>query len=408
VFTATGPGDPLTTGTAALRAGSFLVGVTYRIRFVGTTNFTAIGATSNTIGEVFTATGVGTGTGTADLPNFPSSIVKGWAYLDGTLYVMDRTGAIWGTSTLSYGGIGGFDDPRLWDPLNKIVARIEPGRGVALVKHLSYVVALKEGSAEPYYDAGNPTGSPLAQVGGSRSIYGCLSADSIQEIDDTLCWITSNKTISPQVVRMDQLKATVISSPPIERLLDGIDPAQVFSWNFKHAGHRFYGITLKNLNFTLIYDLDQNLWYQWTDADGNYWPIVAQTYLAADQTHLAQHETNGKIYYVDADYVYPNDDGLIIPVDIYTPNFDGDTDRRKHLEAMFFVGDQVQGSYLLVRVSEDDYETWSNFREVNLGNKRPTLTRCGTFTKRAWHLRHKRNTKLRLKSVALQMDLGTL
>jgi len=48
-------------------AGSFVVGKIYRIVSVGTTNFTLIGATSNTVGTHFIATGVGTGTGTAEL-----------------------------------------------------------------------------------------------------------------------------------------------------------------------------------------------------------------------------------------------------------------------------------------------------------------------------------------------------
>ena len=38
-------------------------GVQYRIRFVGTTDFTAIGAADNNVGTTFTATGAGTGTG---------------------------------------------------------------------------------------------------------------------------------------------------------------------------------------------------------------------------------------------------------------------------------------------------------------------------------------------------------
>jgi hypothetical protein len=48
-------------------AGSFVAGQTYRIVTVGTTNFTLIGATSNTPGVYFIATGAGTGTGTAEL-----------------------------------------------------------------------------------------------------------------------------------------------------------------------------------------------------------------------------------------------------------------------------------------------------------------------------------------------------
>lgn len=46
-------------------AGAFVVGVAYTIISIGTTDFTLIGAASNTVGLTFTATGVGTGTGTA-------------------------------------------------------------------------------------------------------------------------------------------------------------------------------------------------------------------------------------------------------------------------------------------------------------------------------------------------------
>lgn len=47
-----------------LTAGSFVVGTTYKIKTIGTTDYTLIGATANTVGLTFTATGVGTGTGT--------------------------------------------------------------------------------------------------------------------------------------------------------------------------------------------------------------------------------------------------------------------------------------------------------------------------------------------------------
>ena len=48
-------------------AGAFVVGRYYKIKVVGTTNFVAIGAASNTIGVIFQATGVGAGTGSAYL-----------------------------------------------------------------------------------------------------------------------------------------------------------------------------------------------------------------------------------------------------------------------------------------------------------------------------------------------------
>ena len=54
-------------GTPGQIAGTFTIGLSYKIQSVGTTDFTLIGAASNTVGITFTATGAGTGTGTAIL-----------------------------------------------------------------------------------------------------------------------------------------------------------------------------------------------------------------------------------------------------------------------------------------------------------------------------------------------------
>lgn len=55
--------NPSTTGTGAeILTGSFVPTKQYVITNVGDTNFTAIGASANTVGTIFTATGIGGGT----------------------------------------------------------------------------------------------------------------------------------------------------------------------------------------------------------------------------------------------------------------------------------------------------------------------------------------------------------
>jgi hypothetical protein len=56
-------------GLLPVTAGSFTPGQTYVIESIGSTNFTAIGAVSNTVGLQFIASGVGTGDGTAFVPS---------------------------------------------------------------------------------------------------------------------------------------------------------------------------------------------------------------------------------------------------------------------------------------------------------------------------------------------------
>jgi len=52
-------------GSSIDDSGTFIIGNAYKIVVVGTTDFTLIGAASNTVGIIFTATGVGAGDGTA-------------------------------------------------------------------------------------------------------------------------------------------------------------------------------------------------------------------------------------------------------------------------------------------------------------------------------------------------------
>jgi len=68
----------LLTATAPIAATVLVAGTGYFISELSNTNFTLIGATSNTVGEYFVATGAGTGTGTARPPEtIPVAVVSG-------------------------------------------------------------------------------------------------------------------------------------------------------------------------------------------------------------------------------------------------------------------------------------------------------------------------------------------
>ena len=69
---------------AAVAAGAFVVDQAYQIVTVGSTNFAAIGAASNTVGVYFVATGAGTGSGTAAPINTGDAPLSAVAALLGT------------------------------------------------------------------------------------------------------------------------------------------------------------------------------------------------------------------------------------------------------------------------------------------------------------------------------------
>ncbi len=331
--------------------------------------------------------------------DYPATTVKGIAFLNGATYVMQVENKIWNSV------INSVDQPGDWGAVNFIEAQIEPDDGVYIAKQLVYVIAFNQWSTEAFFDAGNPTGSPLKSVEGAKSAYGCANQDSVQQLDDIWLWVSTNKEASLQVIMMEQLNVSVISTPAIDRLLEQIDYSLMYSWTLKIDGHSFYVITFKNSNLTLAFDMITRLWSQWTDTNGNYYPIVDSTYDSAGD-RILQHENNGRLYVCNTSFFKDLNDS--IQVDIYTPTFDAGTRRRKHLKQMKFIADQIEGSTMEVRCSDDDYQTWTQPRVVDLGSKNPMLTDCGTFTKRAYNFRHVKDTFFRIAAVDVQYDIGTL
>jgi hypothetical protein len=338
-----------------------------------------------------------------DSSGWPAGTVPGLVYLDGFVYVMDYTGTIWETANQNQVSGAGA-----WAGTAFISAAIENDFGVILAKQLIYVVAIKTWSTQFFYDAGNTTGSSLSPVPGAVYNFGCISADSFAELDGVLFWVTQSKEGTNKVVKINNLQAEFISTPAVERQLDlGNQNASFYATAYQHAGHEWYLITNTRTNVTMVYDIGEKLWYLWTDYQGNYYPIGARC-IGPSDSEWSQAIITGNIYTMDGDYIYPNDYGNIVPVDIYTPNFDAGVDRIKYLSQMRFNADQDSGGKLWVRFSEDDYKSWNNYRQVDLGRIRPLLNDEGSFYRRAYHFRHYADKPLRIRSVDLQMDIGIL
>ena len=105
-----GSGISLTAlGLTTVLAGNFVIGQQYTISMVGTTNFIAIGAATNTAGTVFTATGIGSGTGNA-------TVSYSWSTPQVQYFVVDAAQAITHTFTLTNNVSG-------TNPVNMIVTR---------------------------------------------------------------------------------------------------------------------------------------------------------------------------------------------------------------------------------------------------------------------------------------------
>jgi hypothetical protein len=327
--------------------------------------------------------------------NYPAVTVPGAVYLDGTMYVMTPDCYIQGSD---------INDPTSWDPLNSILAQIEPDFGVGLAKQLSYVIAFKGYSTEVFYDARNAAGSPLGRVESAKLSFGCVDGRTITDIDGALYWFAQAKSGHRCVMMMENLKAKAVSTPAVDRLLATAYTDTAYGYSLYSNGHKFYILSFidpfSNI-LTLAYDTKEDLWSEWRRTDGEAGlPFVASVGASV------QDISDGRVYFFDAARGYDVEDAF--SWDLYTPIYDGGSRLNKACSMLEIVADQQAGGILWVRYSDDDYDNWSQFRGVDLMQERPLLDQMGTFRKRVHHFHHFGPQLLRVKAVDLHIDLGTL
>lgn len=184
--------------------------------------------------------------------DYPDDTVYGTAYLDGGIYVMDTKGVVFGSDLLA---------PLSWNALNFISANAEADAGVALARQLDNIIAFKETSIEIFYDAGNPTGSPLAKMSQALLEVGCASAFSIAYSDNTLFFMSQHKQRGRSIMKFEGITPSVVSTPNIDRILDGDDLATIYAFVVRLRGHVFYFLTLKTSAITLVFDDTGKAWF---------------------------------------------------------------------------------------------------------------------------------------------------
>src|SRR3990167_8857743 len=199
--------------------------------------------------------------GACDLINdadYPATTVPGAVFLDNRMYVQNITGEIVGSDN---------DDCTAWQSLNTISPQKEPSLAVAIAKSLNYLVSFKQWDTEFFYDAQVAApASVLATVDSAYLKLGCATADSIVEFDGGIVFMSKrdNSQRSREIHVLNGLTPKKVSTPEVERILNGDDLATCYSMYLSTAGHQFYVLTLKTSLITVAYDFSTGLWYQWS------------------------------------------------------------------------------------------------------------------------------------------------
>lgn len=337
---------------------------------------------------------------------------SGLAYLDNKCYIMTTVGDIYNSNT---------DDPTTWS-LVSIRASSDPDAGVALIRHLNYLVAFGQWSTEFFYDASNPTGSPLGVNQSAKLELGCANGYSVSGTDQTVLWVGQSQSEGRSVFMMEGLSPTKVSTRYVDKYLNAASmkdlpsgASSVRSYIFKIAGHTLYLLTLIDLNITLVYDMDEKEWYQWTSQSGDTGVTNSgiETYFTptafdgdveyAGSSIYLQDDQTGLIYKMKSDYV--NDNGNNIYFRLVSPLADSGTNKRKFYTRLEVIGDYAPG-FAYTRHSDNDYATWSSYRPINLTLARPVLYQNGAARRRAFELFISDNIAARFSYLEMELDVG--
>lgn len=372
----------------------------------------------------------GTGaTMTVTLNGFPQGgLVPGVAYLDTYTVVGQSNGRLYCSFV---------NDPSSWNALAYVTSYSEPNALVGISKHLNYVAAFSQWSTNFFYDSGTSTQltssntvsavvtSPLSPVNTYGFEIGCANGQSIAQLEQSIVWVGQSKDTGPAVYMLEGLSPVKVSSAYIERILETSNLTAMTSYVFKFNGHTFYVLTLGDLNVTIVYDIGEKTWYNWTyytmgDSSSGVSGLYAEQYFRASYysgsygqssgsnigtNYFFLDDDNGIIYTIDeANY---NDAGAPIYFRVVTPLIDSGSTKRKFHRSLEIVGDKVPAN-MKIRHSDDDYNTWSSYRSVTLNQERPIIHQLGQSRRRAYEFLCTDNQPLRFESAELNYDIGEM
>lgn len=328
-------------------------------------------------------------------------------YLDGITYVLTGDGRIWNSNV---------NDMATWNPLNFIQAQNDADIPVAIQKQLVYIVCFKNYSIEVFYNANRPTGSPLGRNDSAKNTnVGLLDVRTLVRVNEDLLWVAATRSGGTSIAMMRGLSVQIISTPAIDRLLadNWNSLGTVRAFGMKLDGHDLYVLTVGLTPITLVYDITYGEWYQWADASGNafdyFGAVTRRNSLGYSQGPTVLSVTGGGVYTMGFNAYKDTTSGgaSVFASTIRTPLWDQGIRVKKFCNKLEVIGDAQSVGNISISVSDDDYQTWSAPRTVNMSDGVATLINCGTFRRRSWELVHQADAPFRIENLVAHIQLGS-
>jgi len=300
------------------------------------------------------------------------------------------------------------DNPTKWTASNFLSAEMFPDPIVALSRQNNQVVVLGHNSIEFFYDAANAAGSPLSRNDSTTIQMGCAAPYAVIGNEKYIFYVSQSDSGGRAAWIIDGFQPKKVSDEYIERILDAeVDMSDCRGFGVRTKGHLFYVLNLKTSGRTLVYDSDEKLWHEWSSNSAGNHAVFQCDYMADNSTGAAHllHSSNGTLYKLDVNCYTDGTDQ--INVELITNRYDMDTYHRKFMHSCKIVGDRYStANSINLQWTNDDYQNWSNVKQISLTDDFPAFQRLGVFRRRAFKITHNSDNPLRLESLEVEYTEG--
>jgi hypothetical protein len=332
----------------------------------------------------------------ADMPaHLPYMVV-----LDGYLFIVKIDTADIYNSDLN--------NPLSWDPAGFISAEMEADFLIRLAKVNNYIIAMGKNSIEYFWDAANEApGSPLQRNDTPIKLNTFLAG--FAQYGNVIYYIGVNESGQPDVYELKDFSIKELASPTVSRYLNAAN-SDVNTWTagiLSCKGHTFYIINAGTLR-TYVMDLDTKLWSRWAWKQTATFPIqesIGIVNTGNAYNFFCMNDGTANIYRMN-DSLF-QDSGINFTCIVTTEASDFGTLNRKTMRKLALIADRPSANANVdVSWSDDDYQTFSIPRSINLNQDLPCIYNLGWFRQRCFKLIFTANHNLRLQEMEADINKG--
>lgn len=365
-----------------------------KIGAVAQTPTLVVPSNDNTAWYYDSGVGVMTKITDADFPgNAGLTTVGSFAHIDGFAIIMTSDARLWASeaNTLTSWVATSFDTA------GKI-----PDKGIGCATQGSDVLAFGQQSVQIYKNAGL---TPFPLVSYRTEKVGAVSGDAIAEIGGTVFFCGSAPEGGLSVYQYN-VNLNRVSTPEVDSILILAGASNISLTTKTEMGLHFVIVNASSVS--MVYCIEEKTWDEWSSTV-RLWYKCAGVSIGGTMVNysISDQSTSGKVYIQNNASLVFTDAGTTYTMRAQLANMDFGTKRTKFWHEVELVADvEDSASAATLSYSDDDYNTYTTWGDLDLSEARPRATRLGSSRRRAWVITHSANTPASIEALEGRATIG--